>query len=177
MRRHHPVATSSVRSAVAVFAAAFGLALAAAPAAASREDEEAIRRVIVEMTESFNRHDARAATRMYTPDADLVTVRGERFRGTEEFEKGLAAIFAGRAREATHRTLDVSVRFVRPDVALAHVTNELSGLIAPDGQRPPPHRELSMRVFVKEAGQWRVAGFHNTLVAPFGAPPPAPARP
>ncbi|MCW5657735.1 MAG: SgcJ/EcaC family oxidoreductase [Burkholderiaceae bacterium] len=138
------------------------------------EDEQAIRNVIVEMTEGFNKHDARASTRMYTPDADLITVRGERFRGTTEFEKGLASIFTTRAREATHRTLNVSVRFLRPDVALAHVTNELSGLIAPDGGRPPPHQELSLRVFVKEGGEWRVAAFHNTLVQPFGAPAPKP---
>jgi hypothetical protein len=59
-------------------------------------------------------------------------------------------------------------------VALAHVTNELSGLIAPDGGRPPPHQELSLRVFVKEGGEWRVAAFHNTLVQPFGAPAPKP---
>src|SRR5690348_10114660 len=41
------------------------------------EDVEAIKRVIVEMTEAFNKHDATAATRMYTPDADFVSVRGE----------------------------------------------------------------------------------------------------
>lgn len=138
----------------------------------TRDDEEAIRRVIVEMTEGFNKHDARASTQMYTSDADLITVRGERYHGTTEFEKGLASIFTTRAREATHRTINVSVRFIRSDVALAHVTNELSGLIAPDGQRPPPHQELSLRVFVKESGAWRVAAFHNTLIQPFGVPAP-----
>lgn len=163
-------------SAAALLAALSPGAAAQSPATpqAQAEDEAAIRRLIVEMTEGFNRHDARAATRMYTADADLVTVRGERFRGTEEFEKGLAAIFTTRAREARHRTLEVSVRFLRPDIALAHVVNELSGLIAPDGQRPPPHRELSLRVLTKEGGEWRVAAFHNTLVQPFGAPAPAP---
>lgn len=165
VHRNRPVARSFVTLATALV-----LLIPAGPAAANPDDEAAIRRVVVDMTEAFNRHDARDATRMYTADADLVTVRGERFRGTAEFEKGLAAIFASRAREATHRTLDVSVRFLGPDVALAHVTNELSGLIAPDGQRPPPHKELSLRVFVKLGGQWRVAAFHNTLVAPFGAP-------
>jgi uncharacterized protein (TIGR02246 family) len=134
------------------------------------EDEAAIRRVIVEMTEGFNHRDASASTRMYTADADLVTVRGERFHGTEGFEKGLASIFAGRAREAALKTLNVSVRFIRPDIAVAHVTNELSGLIAPDGQRPPPNQELSLRVFVKEANQWKVAAFHNTMLAPFASP-------
>jgi uncharacterized protein (TIGR02246 family) len=135
----------------------------------SRDDEEAIRAVIVEMTEAFNRHDARAATRMYTSDADLVTVRGERFKGTAEYEKGLAAILATRAKEATLRTLDVTIRFIRPDVAVAHVTNELSGLIGPDGQKLPAHRELSIRVFVKDASTWRVAAFHNTMLRPFGS--------
>lgn len=139
--------------------------------AQSAADEAAIRDVIVEMTEGFNRHDAIASTRVYTPDADLVTVRGERFRGTIGFQKGLAGIFATRAREATQRTLNVSVRFIRPDVVLAHVTNELSGLIGPDGQRPAPHQELCLRVFVKNDGKWQVGAFHNTLVQPFGSTP------
>jgi uncharacterized protein (TIGR02246 family) len=103
-------------------------------------------------------------------DGDLVTVRGERFKGTAEYEKGLAAILATRAKEATLRTLDVTIRFIRPDVAVAHVTNELSGLIGPDGQKLPAHRELSIRVFVKDASTWRVAAaFHNTMLRPFGS--------
>lgn len=158
--------------------ALFGLANAIAQgqghAMGSPTDEEAIRKVVAEMTAGFNAHDAKAATSMYTADADLITVRGERFRGTVEFEKGLASILATRAREAKHRTLNVSVRFVRPDVALAHVTNELSGLIAPDGQRPPPQQELSLRVMVKEGQSWRVAAFHNTIVQPFASPPAKP---
>ena len=139
-----------------------------------REDEEAIRKVIVEMTEAFNKHDAKAATRMYTPDADLVTVRGDASKGRDAIEKGLAAIFASRAKAATLKTLEVRIRFIRPDVAVAHVTTELSGLVSPDGQKLPAHRELSIRVFVKEQGIWRVAAFHNTMVRPFGTPTPQP---
>jgi uncharacterized protein (TIGR02246 family) len=102
----------------------------------------------------------------------LVTVRGDWFTGREEIEKGLAAIFATRAKDATHKTLDVTVRFIRPDIAVAHVTNELSGLASPDGQKLPAHQELSIRVFVKEQGTWHVAAFHNTMVRPFGTPTP-----
>jgi uncharacterized protein (TIGR02246 family) len=131
------------------------------------KDEELIRGVITEMTEGFNRHDAKAASQMYTADADFVTVRGERAKGAGALEKQLAAIFASRAKEATQRTLDVTVRFVTPDVAVAHATNELSGIVRPDDQRLPPHTELSIRVFVKANGVWKVAAFHNTIVAPF----------
>jgi uncharacterized protein (TIGR02246 family) len=133
----------------------------------SSQDDAAIRKVIVEMTEGFNSHDGKAAARMYAPDARLVTVRGEMLIGQPAIEKGLSAILTTRAKAASHRTIDVAVRFIRPDVALANVTNELSGLVAPDGRELPSHRELSLRVFVKDAGVWQVAAFHNTMVAPF----------
>jgi hypothetical protein len=47
---------------------------------------------------------------------------------------------------------------------LAHVTNELSGLISPEGQKLPPHQELSIRVLVKDQGVWRITAFHNTML-------------
>jgi uncharacterized protein (TIGR02246 family) len=135
--------------------------------ARTSEDEAAIRTVIVEMTEGFNKHDAKAATRMYTADADFVSVRGDASIGGAQVEKGLATVLATRARDATLKTLDVKIRFIRPDVALAHVTNELSGLVNPDGQKLPAHREISIRVLVKDQGRWQVAAFHNTMIAPF----------
>jgi uncharacterized protein (TIGR02246 family) len=140
----------------------------------SRDDEIAIRTVIVEMTDGFNRHDAAAATRMYKPDADFVSVRGEVGIGRDAAERGLRRIFETRAKAAMLKTEEVRIRFIRPDVALAHVTNELSGLVAPDGQTLPSHRELSLRIFVKDDGVWRVASFHNTMLSPFtgGAPRP-----
>ncbi len=136
----------------------------------NRNDEEAIKKVIVGTTEAFNKHDAKAFTRFYTPDAELVTVRGERMKGAAEIEKGIAAIFATRAKAVTLKTLDVTVRFIRPDVAVAHVTNELSGLVSTEGEQLPAHRELSIRVLVKEHGGWLVTAFHNTVVRPVEPP-------
>ncbi len=150
-------------------------AIASAQGLGSHEDEQAINKVIAEMTEGFNRHDAEASTRMFKADADFVSVRGEIGLGREAAERGLRGIFETRAKLATLRTEDVKIRFIRPDVALAHVTNELSGLVAPDGQWLPSHRELSLRVFVKDDGVWRVASFHNTMLSPFtGSAPPKP---
>ena len=134
-------------------------------------DEQAIRQVITEMTEGFNSHDGRAASRMYMPEARLVTVRGEVMEGQAAIEKGLTSIFETRAKTATHQTLAVSIRFLRPDIALVHVTNELGGLVAPDGAHLPPHQELSLRVLAKQDGRWQVAAFHNTMVRPFTAVP------
>ena len=130
-------------------------------------DEQAIRNVIFQMTEGFNNHDAKAATQMYTDDADFVNVRGDKYLGVVEIQQKLAAILSTRAKQATLKTLNVTVRFVNPDLAIAHVTNELSGLIDSAGVKLPSHQELSIRVFIKERGIWRVTAFHNTMIRPF----------
>jgi len=131
----------------------------------SREDDEAIRKVIAGTTEAFNKHDAKAFAAFYAPDAELVTVRGERMKGATEIEKGLATIFATRATAATLKTLDLSIRLIKPDVAIAHVTNEMSGVENSKRESQPPHRELSIRVLVKDEGKWRVTAFHNTIIS------------
>ena len=131
----------------------------------SRRDEDAIRAVIVETIEGFNAHDARRATQAYMPDSDLVTVRGDALQGKAEIERRLTELFVTRGKHAIQAMLDVRIRFIRDDVALAHVGIELNGVVAPDGQTLPPHRELNLRVFVKDGGSWRVAAFHNTVVA------------
>ena len=78
------------------------------------KDEQAIRNIILQMTEGFNKHDAKAATQMYTSDADFVNVRGDKYAGAVEIQQKLKEIFLTRAKQATLKTLNVSVRFVNP---------------------------------------------------------------
>ena len=132
----------------------------------SGTEEEAIKTVIVAITEAFNRHDVKAWTRLATADAQLVTVRGETMNGVAEIERGLTALFQGRNRNASLKILDVRVRFITPDVGIAHVTNELSGVVNESGQKLPAQRELSLRIFVKNQGVWRITAFHNTTLQP-----------
>lgn len=140
------------------------VAAASAQSPPTRAKEEAIKALMFKTTDAFNKHDAKAWAEFCTPDAQLVTVRGESMKGIGEIEKGLAAIFETRGRRATLKTIDFSVRFIRPDVALVHLINEMSGVTSADGQQLPAHRELSMRVLVNERGVWRITAFHNTIV-------------
>lgn len=114
-----------------------------AQAHSAAAEVDAIKALMLETTDAFNSHDAKAWARFCTPDAQLVTVRGESMKGVAEIETGLAAIFDGRGRAARLK---------------------MSGVIALDGRSLPPHRELSIRVLVKEQGAWRITAFHNTIV-------------
>src|SRR4051794_5766162 len=93
--------------------------LGASQGAVNSTDEDAIKSVIVQMTEGFNRHDAEASIRMYQPDADFVSVRGEMGLGRDAAEKTLRRIFETRAKTAALKTEEIQIRFIRPDVALA----------------------------------------------------------
>jgi uncharacterized protein (TIGR02246 family) len=134
--------------------------------ASTRADEDAIVAVINATTDAFNRHDPRAWLRLATADAELITARGETMHGTAEIEKGLTALFQGRNRNARVKTLDIRLRLIRPDVALAHVTNEISGVLGTSGQPLPSSRELSLRVLVKDQSEWRMTALHNTVLQP-----------
>jgi uncharacterized protein (TIGR02246 family) len=132
----------------------------------TRTEEDAIVAVINATTEAFNRHDPAAWLRLATADAELITARGEAMHGAAEIEKGLTALFQGRNRNARVKTLDIRLRVIRPDVALAHVTNEISGVLGASGQTLPSSRELSLRVLVKDQGEWRMTALHNTALQP-----------
>ncbi|WP_087658653.1 YybH family protein [Caballeronia terrestris] len=78
-------------SLIAIAAINFGIGCSLKPGMPSTgnlQGESATKMVVSEMTQGFNSHDAEAATRMYTDDADFVSVRGEAAKGRGAIKKG-----------------------------------------------------------------------------------------
>jgi len=101
------------------------------PAQNNREDQKAIERVILDGIEAFNRHDALAGTASFTEDADFVNVYGKWSRGATEIERSRKERFETALREAKIKLLELRVRFIRPDVAIAHEAHELREPVKP----------------------------------------------
>ncbi|MBI4907316.1 MAG: SgcJ/EcaC family oxidoreductase [Acidobacteria bacterium] len=125
-------------------------------------DERAIRRVIDDQTAAFNRHEVDRS--LFTTDADFVNARGIWLQGADAIERGRQAQFRGVLKSASIRLLDIRVRFVRPDVAIAHATYEISGMTGPDGVTMPPHKEIGLRVLTKTKDRWLVTAFQITTI-------------
>ena len=136
---------------------------AAFAGATNPEDDKAIRQAIADMTAAFNRHST--ITPLVAEDADLVTVLGMWSKGAAEIDRNRRRRFETALKDASVTTLDVRVRFIKPDVAVAHVTQEMKGMLDSDGAKLPLHRELSTRVFVKKDGRWLLTAFQNTTVS------------
>ena len=131
----------------------------------SGSDEEAIRQVVKQVQDGWNAHDGKAFAAPFTTDADYVVVNGMQIKGRDEIEKGHTMIFTTIYKESHNVATVKSVRFLRPDVAVAHVEWNLE--FKAGGETRKGHA-ISTMVMTKEGGKWSIAAFQNTPVQPQG---------
>jgi uncharacterized protein (TIGR02246 family) len=157
------------------------LASPSAPAASAdrARDEAEIRAVQARQAETWNRHDAKAYAALFTEDADVVNVVGWRWKGRDLLEQRMTAAFAFVFRESTLTVTEVQVRFLAPEIAIAHMRWTMAGARTPPGM-PEPRQGIQTLTMIRKADRWLISAFQNTLAVPevpFPAGPPAvPAR-
>ena len=148
--------------------------------AAQDRDESEIRAIQTRQAEAWNRHDATAYADLFEEDGDVVNVVGWWWKGRAEIASKLEAAFAHVFRESTLTIAGVDVRFLTPEIAVAHVRWTMTGAKTPPGI-PEPKEGIQTQVLKKTAGRWRIAAFQNTNAlpeTPFPTGPPAgPAAP
>jgi uncharacterized protein (TIGR02246 family) len=107
---------------VVVLAAALPFLAVGQRAVAGRaEDEKALRNVIAGLVESWNTHDMKSFAQFCAEDCDYVNVSGTDEKGRTEIERHHIEIHAGKYKDSHLTATSVTLRFLRPDVALAHV--------------------------------------------------------
>lgn len=158
------------------FAIALLMALLAAPLAAqSSADEAALRRIVEEENETWNRGDAVGYSRHFASDGVFTNIRGERFVGYEAFLRQHDAIFNGIFRGSTLRQDIVSVHFLNPDVATIETLTAVGDFVQlPPGATPDSEGRLRTRllqVLHRQEGEWKIVFYHNVDVKP-GVPLP-----
>ena len=167
-----------------MLAAGASILLAAVSAPPSRgaardQDEADIRAVQARQADAWNRHDARAYAALFATDGDVVNVVGWWWKGRAEIESKLTAAFAFVFRDSTMTITDVEVRFLAPEVAVAHVRWTMTGARTPPGI-PEPREGIQTQTLQKTAGKWLIAAFQNTNAVPETpfpqGPPVVPAR-
>jgi uncharacterized protein (TIGR02246 family) len=138
-------------------------------------DDAEIRALQVRQAEAWNRHDAKAYAALFADDGDVVNVVGWWWKGRAEIETKLTGAFAFVFRDSTLTIAEVSVRFLTPDVAVAHVSWTMKGARTPPNI-PEPRQGIQTQVLQRQGGRWLIAAFQNTNgtpEAPFPAGPPA----
>jgi ketosteroid isomerase-like protein len=88
----------------------------------------------------------------------------------------LVEAFAFAFKESTLTFADVHVRFVKPDVAIAHAKWTMTGARTPPGM-PEPREGIQTLVLTKGQNGWLIDGFQNTNSMPERPFPKGPGVP
>jgi uncharacterized protein (TIGR02246 family) len=134
-------------------------------------DESAIRDLVgARQQQAWNKHDAHAYAELFAEDGDVVNVMAWWWKGRAEVESNLTRMFAGIFHESTLTFTQVDVRFLAPEIAIAHARWRMTGAHMPSGL-PEPREGLQTVTVQKRNGKWLIAAFQNTNYVP----PPAAA--
>ena len=121
------------------------------------EDEAAIRRVVADFVDAWNRHDPRAKVKDFAEDIDHISVRGRWQQSRAELEQTYLDYHAGIWQDVTYHPVVEKVRFLRPDVAVAIVQGTFRSASATDTAR-------ATWIMSKEDGRWLCRAFHQTYL-------------
>lgn len=141
-----------------------GFSVQPAPLQDSRAaDEAAMRESVKQLESGWNTKSGALFAKPFAEDADYVVINGIYIKGRAAIETAHQRIFDTIYKDTNISLTVKQVRFLRPDVAVVHVT----------GHREGPTKELSgdailTLVMTKDQNRWTIAAFQNTSVAPRG---------
>jgi len=140
---------------------------------AQNRDEAQIRALQERQAAAWNQHDATAYANLFTEDGEVINVVGWWWKDRSEIETKLKAAFTFVFKTSTLTITDVRIRFVKPDVAIAHVQWTMTGAKTPPGV-PEPKQGIQIQVLKKQQGKWLILSFQNTSSIPEVPFPPGP---
>jgi len=122
------------------------LALAVLPAWAQTKentsDPKVIEAIAARWQDAWNRHDMDALASLHAEDIDFVTVSGPRgwLKGRQQFKDAHAEVHKSMFKESILTIKETHVKFIRPDVVIAHVLWQTKGDRVPD-RKPGEQRD------------------------------------
>ena|SRR6185369_3703991 len=123
----------------------------------NERDEKAIRKIVSELHETWNRYDQEARAALFAEDADFTNVRGMRFHGrTEILEFHQSPLMIGMFKGSRSTPTEVKVRFIKSDVASADCRWEMTGSKYPDGSDWAFRKGLMGILLTKANEKWLI---------------------
>lgn len=136
------------------------------------EDAEDVVRGFVE---HWNRHDMEAFAELFSEDAEFVNVVGAWWKGRAEIKEAHVLTHATLFRNSHLGVDEVTVRLLRPDVAVVRAKWNLTGQVSPSGEPLQPRSGILMTVLVVQDGHWKIVDAQNTdIIEGVLVPPPPP---
>jgi uncharacterized protein (TIGR02246 family) len=135
------------------------------------DQESGIQALFKQFVESWNRHDPRGVSLVFSPDADFTNWRGQHVRGRAAIEERLHPMFSGPIFQNSIVSGQVrTIRFLRPDIAVVDIDWEMTGARTAEGSPRPKRQGLLDWVCEKRGQDWQIVVFHDTDFTGASAP-------
>jgi len=124
----------------------------------------AIKQLVQQYEDAWNRHDPQGLANNYDTDATWVNWFGAYYKGKEDIRHHYQIVHESYFKNTTYYTRAVEdVTFLKPDIAIAHVRTGLSG----DSRYPGQTFEFRrMIVLSKHQGHWLIKAGQNAKLDP-----------
>jgi uncharacterized protein (TIGR02246 family) len=129
------------------------------------KEQKAIEDQVDAFFTSWNNHDFREMQNYIDKDCDFVNIVGMHWKGREDIQYAHQSMHEAHFKDVPLEKRSVSVRFVKPDLAIAHVLmHPLKTFVTPDGTTMGKDDALATFVFVKKGPAWLVVAVENVVV-------------
>lgn len=132
----------------------------------SADDESAVRSLVNEFANTWNRHDMKAMHELDTEDVEWISVVGHYWRGKETVYKGHTAIHKGMFAKQSMSVESATVRSIAPTVAVAVATMHFGASTDLRYSWVVAAKTRGSFTMVKRDGIWKIVHFQNTLIDP-----------
>src|SRR5215467_1815751 len=122
--------------------------------AQTKADEEAVRKLPQAFCDAWANHDGHELAKIMADDVDFVTVATTYLHGRADFEKFHTRLLSGRFKEAAIKQIEITSRFLRPDMAVVHWSWKIEGDKNMDGTARQQPR-YGLMTMVAESGTAR----------------------
>jgi uncharacterized protein (TIGR02246 family) len=136
------------------------------PQGFSADDESAVRALVDEFANTWNRHDMKAMHALNTDDLEWINVVGHHWRGNTTVTKGHTAIHKGMSAQTTMRVESATIRSIAPAAAVAVATMHFGASPDPRYSWVTAAKSRGSFTMVKRDGVWKIAHFQNTVIDP-----------
>jgi uncharacterized protein (TIGR02246 family) len=133
------------------------------------KDTNALKNLPVQWEKYWNTHDMESMGTLLTSDVDFVNVAGQWLKGKKRtvttHKERHEVVF----KESVWTTDSVSIKFIKPDLAIMHVGWGIKGDVDPDGVARAPRHGLFTWVVTKKKSKWLILAVHNVNIRETGA--------
>src|ERR1700675_3489975 len=120
--------------------------------AQEQSGEQAVRRVVADFAGAINRGDAKVFAALFAEDADFVVITGKYLKSRNEIVTYHARLFTDDFQDSHLDVTSVAIRFLRTDVAVAHVATKRTATGGKEMRTSFP-----MFVLTKQGESWLIA--------------------